>query len=102
MDDVAVLIATPQTGYQAIAQYINDIYNTTGVHIKKVEVYAPSLDASTHEACAHRIAATTTCGVEFVIGSRSTPSTSSGEDHLHRGVEFMGAPIGDLGFEEDY
>ena len=47
------------------------------MHIKKVEVYAPSLDASTHEACAHRIlAATTTCGVEFVADMRARATSA--------------------------
>ena len=44
MDDVAV-VATPQTGFRAIAEYIRNIGRAAGVRIEKVEVYAPWLDA---------------------------------------------------------
>ena len=42
MDDVAV-VATPRTGFMAIAEYIKNIGRTAGVRIEKVEVYAPWL-----------------------------------------------------------
>ena len=37
MDDVAV-VATPRTGFMAIAEYIKNIGRTAGVRIEKVEV----------------------------------------------------------------
>ena len=92
IDDVAV-VATPQTGFMAIAECIKNIKTTTGVRIEKVEVYAPWLDARTLEASPHRLEAERACNVEFKMGSRPAPSSSSaGDIHLMRGVELMGAP----------
>ena len=92
MDDVAV-VATQQTGFMAIAEYIKNIRRTAGVRIEKVEVYAPWLDARTLEASPHRLAAERACSVEFRRGGRPAPGRSSaGDTHLMRGVEFMGAP----------
>ena len=92
MDDVAVM-ATAQTGLMAIAECIKNIKTTAGVRIEKVEVYAPWLDARTLEASPHRLEAERACNVEFKMGSRPAPSSSSaGDIHLMRGVELMGAP----------
>ena len=92
MDDVAV-VATPQTGFMAIAEYIKDIKRTAGVRIEKVEVYAPWLDARTLSASPHRLEAKRACSVEFRMGSQPAPgSSSAGDTHLMRGVELMGAP----------
>ena len=94
MDDVAV-VATPQTGFMAIAEYIKNIGCAAGVRIEKVEVYAPWLDAQTLAASSHRGDAERVCGVEFKMGGRPAPGNpSAGDAHLMRGVEFMGAPIG--------
>ena len=102
MDDVAV-VATPQTGFMAIAEYIKNIGFAAGVRIEKVEVYAPWLDAQTLEASPHRLEAERVCGVEFKMGGRPAPGNpSAGDTHLMRGVEFMGAPIGDTDFEEAF
>ena len=102
IDDVAV-VATPQTGFMAIAECIKNIKTTTGVRIEKVEVYAPWLDARTLEASPHRLEAKRACSVEFRMGSKPAPgSSSAGDTHLMRGVEFMGAPIGDADFEESF
>jgi len=102
MDDVAV-VATPQTGFIAIAKYIKDIKRTAGVRIEKVEVYAPWLDAQTLAASSHRREAERVCGVEFKMGGRPAPGNpSAGDTHLMRGVEFMGAPIGDRDFEKAF
>jgi hypothetical protein len=49
MDDVAV-VATPQTGFMAIAENIKNIKRTAGVRIEKVEVHAPWLATRTLEA----------------------------------------------------
>ena len=57
MDDVAVVLATPQTGFMAIAEYIKNIKRTAGVRIEKVEIYAPWLDTQTLEASPHRLEA---------------------------------------------
>ena len=92
MDDVTVM-ATAQTGLMTIAEYIKNIKTTAGVRIEKVEVYAPWLDARTLEASPHRLEAERACNVEFKMGSRPAPSSSSaGDIHLMRGVELMGAP----------
>ena len=65
MDDVAV-VATPQTGFMAIAEYIKKISRrTAGVRSEKVEVYAPWLDSRTLEASPHRLEAERACSVEF-------------------------------------
>ena len=56
MDDVAV-VATPQTGFMAIAEYIKNIKRTAGVRIEKDKVYAPWLDARTLEVSSHRLEA---------------------------------------------
>ena len=56
IDDVAV-VATPQTGFMAIAEYIKNIKRTAGVRIEKVEIYAPWLDTQTLEASPHRLEA---------------------------------------------
>ena len=102
MDDVAV-VATQQTGFMAIAEYIKNIRRTAGVRIEKVEVYAPWLDARTLEASPHRLEAERACNVEFKMGSRPAPgSSSAGDTHLMRGVELMGAPIGNADFEEAF
>ena len=102
IDDVAV-VATPQTGFMAIAECIKNIKTTTGVRIEKVEVYAPWLDARTLEAIAHRLEAERACNVEFKIGIRPAPgSSSAGDTHLMRGVELMRAPIGNPDFEEAF
>ena len=102
MDDVAV-VATPRTGFMAIAEYIKNIGRTAGVRIEKVEVYAPWLDAQTLEASSHRSEAERVCGVEFKMGGRpALGNPSAGDAHLMRGVEFMGAPIGDRDFEEAF
>ena len=100
MDDVAV-VATPQPGFMAIAEYIKNIKTTAGVRIEKVEVYATWLDAQTLEASPHRLEAERACNVEFRMGSRpASGSSSAGDTHLMRGVELTGAPIGDAAFEE--
>ena len=102
MDDVAV-VATPQPGFMAIAEYIKNIKTTAGVRIEKVEVYATWLDAQTLEASPHRLEAERACNVEFKMGSRPAPgSSSAGDTHLMRGVELMGAPIGNADFEEAF
>ena len=102
MDDVAV-VATQRTGFMAIAEYIKNIGCTAGVCIEKVEVYAPWLDAQTLATSTHRREAERVCGVEFKMGGRPAPgSSSAGDTHLMRGVEFMGAPIGDMDFEEAF
>ena len=102
MDDVAV-VATPQTGFMAIAEYVKNIKRTAGVRIEKVEVYAPWLDARTLEASPHRLEAERACNVGFRMGSRPAPrSSSAGDTHLMRGVELMSAPIRDADFEEAF
>jgi len=67
MDDVAV-VATPRTGFMAIAEYMKNIGRTAGVRIEKVEVYAPWLDARTLQASPHRLEAKRACSVEFRMG----------------------------------
>ena len=87
----------------AIAEYIKNIRRTAGVRIEKVEVYVPRLDARTLEASPHRLEAERACSVEFRMGGRPAPgSSSAGDTHLMRGVELMGAPIGDTDFEETF
>ena len=87
----------------AIAEYIKNIKTTAGVRIAKVEVYAPWLNARTLEASLHRLEAERACNVEFKMGSRPAPGNSSaGVTHLTRGVELMGAPIGNPNFEEAF
>ena len=77
MDDVAV-VATPQTGFMAITEYIRNIKTTAGVRIEMVEVYAPWLDARTLETRPqHRLEAERACDVEFKMGSRPAPSSLS-------------------------
>ena len=63
------LVATPQTGFMAIAEYIKNIGCAAGVRIEKVEVYAPWLDAQTLEASPHRLEAERVCGVELRWGA---------------------------------
>ena len=102
INDVAV-VATPQTGFMAIAEYIKNIRRTAGVRIAKVEVCAPWLDARILEASPHRLEAERACNVKFRMGGRPAPgSSSAGDTHLMRGVELMGAPIGDTDFEETF
>ena len=73
------------------------------MRIEKVEVYALWLDAQTLEASPHRLEAERVCSVEFRMGGRPAPgSSSAGDTHLMRGVEFMGAPIGDTDFEDAF
>jgi len=96
-------VATPQTGFMAIAEYIKNIKTNADVRIEKGEVYAPWLDARTLEASPHRLEAKRACSVEFRMGSKPAPgSSSAGDTHLMRGVELMGAPIGDTDFEEAF
>jgi len=72
MDYVAV-VATPQTGFMAIAEYIKNIRRTAGVRIEKVEVYAPWLDARTLEASPHRLEAERACSVSSLVWGAGPP-----------------------------
>ena len=89
MDDVAV--ATPRTGFMAIAEYIKNI-GRTGRQRSRRPTYAPWLDAQTRSKLAPPRGRE--YGVEFKMGAGPPLDPSAGDTHLMRGVE-SGAPIGD-------
>ena len=97
LDDVGAF-DEPEQVFDACVEYILALARETGVHISGVQCYSVDHDLS---QCPHMTRAAQRAGVPFTMGTREV-LYDDGTRHTFRGIELMGAPIGEAGFEEAF
>ena len=82
--------------FPAAVRFILDVLEATGCRVSAVDCYSPDYDLS---SCPHCAAAADATGIPWRVSGVDVPSADGGPSVFRRGLQIMGASIGEPEYE---